>query len=610
MILLPRPKLVAIAILIYAASATAFGADPAVHAAPCLQEQGIDEVVASIKEKSDSAKAPLFKQLTAFGNIESFRALKILCKPIESPSVLRQAFFACESYRGKGEAQTAAIKWINGYSNDKNATLRQGSVQALVRFGKEASPELNALLRRSEDAVVRAWTLRPLLGELMQRGTPVALKQILENMRLGHSGSRETITGTLAMFEGEGNDTVFLGVLRDRDAQPTIKIVIMEAIGLRDASGLDKVLLGLFKRDPPAVQLAAIATLDERGEGVHDSKLRKLLKSEHNQVRRQAVISLAKIHGNEPNWFEELEGYARHKDPEVRMGAAVALAELRTPEALQLLYILMVDPDHLVQRESLQQIGNLRRKDTLPALFQRINGARGRNRLQVLVTLRLITGLDHGTSARRWQNWWNAEGEAFVVPPYEEALKAEQERITRRKENSTVSTFFGLQVVSDRVCFILDVSGSMEQLTGKLKRIDAAKNQLTGVLKKYPTGDLFNVIFFASDTNAWAEGLVKMDEGARKDVLRYIERQNAGGGTAIYDGLLLAFEDRRIDTIFLLTDGDPGGGTIDNPDLIRAAVKRWNDSRHIRINCIAIGKDSTLLKNLASDSGGAYHKED
>ena len=315
---------------------------------------------------------------------------------------------------------------------------------------------------------------------------------------------------------------------------------------------------------------------------------------------------LGRIHAADEAWIEELAGYAKHKDPAVRMGAAVALAELRTERALDALYAMLADEDHLVQREALQQVGNLRRKETLPALIGRINGARGRMRVELLTVLRLITGEDHGSSYERWKRWWDAEGAAFEVPTYETAYRAERERQRRRKGGDTVSTFYGLQIVSERVCFIMDVSGSMEEQSGGQTRIAAAKDQLLSALERYPDQALFNVIFFASDAFAWSDELVKMGKKAREEALEYVTRQKPGGGTAVFDALELAFDDRRIDTIYLLTDGDPSAGRITDPGRIREEVRRWNETRHVEIHGIAVGKESPLLRNLADDSGGEY----
>jgi hypothetical protein len=59
---------------------------------------------------------------------------------------------------------------------------------------------------------------------------------------------------------------------------------------------------------------------------------------------------------------------------------------------------------------------------------------------------------------------------------------------------------------------------------------------------------------------------------------------------------LLALQDEKLDTIYLLTDGDPGRGEIDDPKQIVKSTAQLNSMRRVQINCISIGKESSLLK--------------
>lgn len=593
----------------------AYSADPRSDSLPARlslerrEQSSVERLVEEIERAKGQEKGRLFGQLTALKSRKSLDAMTRLTKSLQHPDVLQRAYEAFENYLGVEDVEGPAIDYLAEQCGASRQPMRRAAARGLARFGAKATPELTQLVKRSKDEVVRAWALGPLLAALQAEGTPGGVKLILENARLEMTCDPATLTAILATFAGEANEDALFGALRDKQIPSEIRVTVVEAIGARESGDVEKALVGALKDDSPALVLAAIAALDARDTQAHAATLKKLQKSSDEGVRRQAIISLGKIRGADGAWVGELAKLAADKDPAVRMGAAVALAELRTPEALEELYLLLSDPDHLVQRETLQQLANMRKKRTLPALIARINGARGLVKRQLLWTLRMITGEDHGASNERWKRWWESEGEAFEVPEYTTALRQERERERRRAASETTSTFFGLQVISDRICFIMDISGSMEERSGAGNRLDAAKEQLVGVLEKYPEGDLFNVIFFASDAFPWVDELVKMTRKTRKEALSYVTRQKPGGATAIYDALQLAFEDRRIDTIYLLTDGDPMGGTINEPGRIRAEVKRWNETRKIQIHCIAVGKPSELLKGLARDSGGEYHEE-
>ncbi len=598
-------------LLLAAAPATAATAAlpnirPAVSAGSEPVDERIERLLGDIASSKGQTKANLIDGLAALKTRAAFDALVEITSSLRNPDIQRRAMASFDHFKGVDGLESRAIDWLAEESGSGREPVRRAAARGLARFGKAASSELSTLVSRSKDARVRAFAVGGLLPELVADGSAGALETLVLNADFGPTGTREELARALELFQGASNTAALAGSLREKELDPAMKVLVCESLALREEDGVAKALQLAMRDKAPEVRLAAIRALDVQGETAHAGKLRKQIKDPSEVVRRESVILLGRIHAADEAWITEVTEYATHKDPAVRMGAAAALAELRTEAALAELYRMLADVDHLVQREALQQVGNLRRKETLPALIGRINGARGRMRVELLTVLRLITGEDHGSSYERWKRWWDAEGAAFEVPAYQTAYSAERERERRRKGGDTVSTFYGLQVVSERVCFIMDISGSMEESSGGQRRIDAAKEQLIGALERYPEKALFNVIFFSSDAFSWSDELVKMDKKSREEALEYVTRQKPGGATAVFDALELAFEDRRIDTIYLLTDGDPSAGRITDPGRIREEVKRWNTTRHVEIHGIAVGKESPLLKNLAADSGGEY----
>jgi hypothetical protein len=566
----------------------------------------VSELVAQIEQQKGQANPALFGRLTKVGTLDSLEAIQELASDQRNPQQIEAAYLALQNYRGVPDLEPRAIRWLDEEAQGSQAPSRRAAAQALAKFGGAAKGELTGLVSRSKDPAVRGYAVGGALEAYVAEGTKGALNQVLENAEVGVSAPRGQMLAALGGFTDPGLAQTFGAALKSKDVTVKMKLLVVETLSAREGADVESALLVGLKDKASDVQIAAMSALDALGCSRHGAAVSKLVKSKDESVRRQAIISLSRLNGADEGWISELEDFATDKDPSVRMGAAVALAEVRTPEALQTLYLLLADSDHLVRREALQQLGNLRRKETLPALIMRLNGETGRLKVDLLTTLRLITGLDHGTSFDRWNRWWQQEGEAFELPSFEEAQRLERKRERDASGGRTSATFYGLQVVSDRICFILDVSGSMLTKSGKSDRMEVAREQLLSVLGQFPDGDLFNIIFFASDAFPWEDELVPMSDKSRKEALKYVERQQAGGATAIYNALELAFQDRRIDTIFLLTDGQPAGGKVDDPETIRADVKRWNANRHIRINGVAIGQASPLLRGLCSDTGGEY----
>jgi hypothetical protein len=77
-------------------------------------------------------------------------------------------------------------------------------------------------------------------------------------------------------------------------------------------------------------------------------------------------------------------------------------------------------------------------------------------------------------------------------------------------------------------------------------------------------------------------------------------------GTNVFDSLEFALKDRRADTIYLLSDGEPSAGRITDIEGISKEIKAQNRVRGVTIHCIAFGADSELLKRLAKENGGEF----
>jgi len=319
------------------------------------------------------------------------------------------------------------------------------------------------------------------------------------------------------------------------------------------------------------------------------------------------LISMARIFGGDPTYLEKVLDLAKDRDPIERGAAAISLGEIRTPDAMEALHILLKDEQYEVRIEALLGAALARQRSSIPVLAERLDELSGTERARTYYELRLITGQDLGTSSQRWGQWWRDAEADFSIPSLEDAQTAEAERNERRESNKTQSSFYGLTISSDRVCFVVDLSGSMNYRTRSGKtRLTVMKAEMDRFLEGYPAGDLFNLIFFGNDAQKWRPTLTLMNDKVRDEARSHVKSLDAPGATAVYDGLLAAFEDPRVDTIYLLTDGGPSGGVIDDIDEIIMEVSRWNSLRHVVIHSVAVGRKSPLLEALSADSNGQY----
>ena len=205
------------------------------------------------------------------------------------------------------------------------------------------------------------------------------------------------------------------------------------------------------------------------------------------------------------------------------------------------------------------------------------------------------------------------------------------------------TTYYGVETLSKKVLFIMDISGSMKEPLGQDKgpvtgegapsytglKIDVAKQVLSKAIRSLPDNAQFEVILFNHQFRAiFGAMTVATLENKNKAELE-IEAAKPAGATWTYGALREAFavanrgvsEDQiqpSVDTIFLLSDGAPTDDASDTEakpmaaKVILDAVGEWNRVIKLKIHTIAIDPSlngSTfiaLMKGLASRNGGTY----
>ncbi|HVY61997.1 MAG TPA: VIT domain-containing protein, partial [Planctomycetota bacterium] len=109
-------------------------------------------------------------------------------------------------------------------------------------------------------------------------------------------------------------------------------------------------------------------------------------------------------------------------------------------------------------------------------------------------------------------------------------------------------------VVPRELCFVLDVSGSMEG-----HPIAASKRFIAEALGRLRPDDTFDVATFAGDAKLMSEDFLAATPANVADARRWVEALGAGGGTEMEKGIRLALEHprdpKRVRIVVFLTDG-------------------------------------------------------
>lgn len=365
------------------------------------------------------------------------------------------------------------------------------------------------------------------------------------------------------------------------------------------------------------VRRATAQVLGSRRDKESVPELRLLLtKSKYPGDARIALEAITAIEGPSSAWLKELTAFTSNPDREVRNAAVEVFGVAKDKRHTAVVLQALEHDDWSTRFAAVDALEAIKDKDAVGKLITRMASESGRLKRRIADALWTLTAQPFDEDVEKWQGWWAAAAEKFTIASEKDLDKAQAERERRRLAQRTTSQakFFGIKVESHRVIFILDISGSMlESMYGRYvgkrgaARIDVAKQELSQAIKNLDAGTLFNILTFASSVARWKkDGIVVKSPETQAEALEWIERLGAAGATNLYDSVKVAFDDKDVDTIFIMSDGEPTNGEVIDPHRIREDVAFWNKHRKIKVNTIAIGGNLEVLEWLAKDSGGSY----
>ncbi len=590
------------------------------------QQQSVDDYLSYIRRETDYVAIGTFDKLAQIGSEDALEALQKCMSVLRTPSGQSRAFYSFRLFLGT-EQQEAAIEFLHESVMANKKGQGGYAMRALQEYGAEAKSELLEVIEKSKSAGLRASALKPLLVDWLERPTAAGLRMFLDHYRPGMSGSFRDSVNFLHRVDEERAASIFKEMLLSKRTHMHAKSLILQALAEAPDPAWEEVLLEALGAKEEGVQLQALLALEALGSDQHADLLLKMCKSKLPDLRFNAYLARTRIVGQDEGWLAEIRKMVKSKNSVDRQIAGMLAGMLPRDQAMEYLGLLLADPHLAVQTEALMAMVQLRRPDSVPVLIERLAVEQGAMKWRVEKALEKMTAQPFGPSVESWRRWWKNEGQDYVLPSVAEAEETLLERDVWGDSGDT-GGFYGMPIVSNRVAFILDTSGSMkaeyhtsyyEDLdeTGAAKgeaekstRIIIAKRELVQSLEKLADNVHFNLFFFDSAVRPWKKKLSKMSGGTRKDAIAFVNKQKAEGLTAIFDALEAAFQDKEIDTIYVLSDGQPKGGKLDNSELIRKKVREWNRTRHITIHSISVGGEVALLIWLAEDSGGQYIQAD
>lgn len=407
-------------------------------------------------------------------------------------------------------------------------------------------------------------------------------------------GADPTLRRLLADALGSNTDekapeAVYQGL---RHADPGVRIVAARALGgIKHPQAMDR-LGEPLKDKTPEVRAAALEAVAQRKEKSSESILHREAQRSDEDLAA-AAIALLPAYPSEATRALLAKLAASYK-PGICIPALEALGEIAAPESLPVLEKALKSKDWPVRVTAIRGLARLKSKEAIDQLMDRLDKEDGRVLGELVDALKALTGKPFGFAPGQWREWWSREREAFTGPKAAEGVES----------GVGATTYHGVPILSTRVVFCVDVSGSMSETLGTETRLELAKKELARALSSMGKDAQVNMIFFDDRLEPWKRQLAPL-KPALKEALAVVASRQPRGRTNIFDPLDLAFQHKEVDTVFLLSDGDPTDGRIVDPDDILAEIRRMNRTRKILIHTISYAP-SPFMRALAEQNGGRY----
>ncbi len=254
------------------------------------------------------------------------------------------------------------------------------------------------------------------------------------------------------------------------------------------------------------------------------------------------------------------------KRPEVLRAAVTAIRKRKAREAvpglIDLLEKLKAQPNALLEH------------DVTDALFE-------------------LTGKSF-ESIEDWRKFWQVARERPMTGSHRDG--------TGERPKKPRPTFFGSEIASDRLVFVIDVSGSMDG-----ERIQKCKDQLKRCVEALEAGSRFTIVAYSSSVKTWERALQPATPQVKEKAYKFVDGLQASGTTATLAAMKAGFEVEGADAIVLLSDGAP---TDAEPPAILDEVRGLNGFKRWRVDTFGFGgvgqSFNEFMKDLAEQHGGKF----
>ncbi|MEE9392164.1 MAG: VWA domain-containing protein [Planctomycetota bacterium] len=467
--------------------------------------------------------------------------------------------------------------------------------------------------RNPEEFLKRAQQLKPFCISDYERagwiylwaqyGGERAWKEILALMQPGGKLAQEAFVEVARVLDDQQASDWFrtTGIA---DPNPRIKRAVLAHLSSHPKKGDFLFFKQLSEGGPLATRFAAITCLGQDSSKAARKQLRDICDDETPII---AALALRVLFQAAPA-IAPMRGFVLEvadKSPRWQLRiAAMEILRGDRPEIAAAIFRKNCDHKNpFVRSAAYKAMTYLRRPSVVDFMIDRLGREKGRPLEDLATSLSDLTSFHWGTSSNRWKKWWTPIRDEFPLPPKKQGNSA------ATTSGGRYGQFYGINIDSARVAFVIDVSRSMKEIAPRStsSRLRQAKIELKKVLDSLSSHNEFAIIAFSKDTIAYDAKLRPAKDRWLGRAKRWVDGLQADGGTNFFAGIKQALAIPNVDTIFVLSDGAPSVGDVTSKASILEFVQSYNRFRHIRIHTIGIGlaaSEREFLSKLAGENRG------
>ncbi|HET6163648.1 MAG TPA: HEAT repeat domain-containing protein [Planctomycetota bacterium] len=459
---------------------------------------------------------------------------------------------------------------------DKAAVLLRGPKEPQVREGANLCLEVNDV-----DAVEMLLKVlggsqphhRDIVWEVLPKITdPYARRAVQQELKQNHKdeGVRQWCAELLGMYGDVELAGPLVEVLGDNDAR------------LRAAAAR---ALGKLKFKEAA------------------KRLEKLVADKDPIARANAIEALARIDASA--YAATFSAGLHDADGGVRCALLGAQPQLYASQVETTAATLLTDPDWRPRLQCVENLGAIQTLSAVDALVEASGDGRPVVAAKATTLLQKLSEKKFTLKAQ-WELWWKEARATFQFPDGKQ--KAET---PAPSEHRTSAKYHGIDIASDHVAFVLDKSADMTKAApGGGTKDEKALAELKQALDHLLGGTFrFNVWTYGDETRRLEKQPIALDEKSEKHALAWTEKVDCKGNKAIWDVLQAVVSDPDVDTVFLLSSGEPEVGLYVHWNRVCEQLADLNRFHKVVVHTVCWSDSKWYreqLEHIALATGGTF----